>query len=66
MNTLLGLLNAIGIEEPQPAHNPIIKKICYCSKECVGSSVFFAFPGLHTQGDLYIEDAIEAGAVCIF
>ncbi|MDY0289815.1 MAG: UDP-N-acetylmuramyl-tripeptide synthetase [Sphaerochaeta sp.] len=66
MNTLLGLLNAIGIEEPHPAHNPIIKKICYNSKECVGSSVFFAFPGLHTQGDLYIEDAIEAGAVCIF
>ena len=66
MNTLLGLLNAIGIEEPHLDTSPTIKKICYHSKECVGSSVFFAFPGLHTQGDLYIDDAIAHGAVCIF
>lgn len=62
----MGLLNAIGIEEPHLDTSPVIKKICHNSKECVGSSVFFAFPGLHTQGDLYIEDAIAHGAVCVF
>ncbi len=66
MNTLLGLLNAVGIEEPHLAHNPIIKKICYNSKECVESSIFFAFAGIHTQGDLYIDEAISLGARCIF
>ena len=66
MNTLLGLLNAIGIEETNLAQPQVIKKICYNSKECVEASVFFAFPGLHTQGDLYIDDAIANGAVCIF
>ena len=66
MNTLLGLLNAIGIEASHLAQTPAIKKICYNSKECVKASVFFAFPGLHTQGDLYIDDAIAKGAVCIF
>jgi len=66
MNTLLGLLNAIGIEESHLAQAQVIKKICYNSKECVKASVFFAFPGLHTQGDLYIDDAIAKGSVCIF
>jgi len=66
MNTLLGLLNALGIETSHPAQTQIITKICYNSKECVEASVFFAFPGLHTQGDLYIEDAIAKGAICIF
>ena len=66
MNTLLGLLNAVGIEASHLAQSQVITKICYNSKECVGASVFFAFPGLHTQGDLYIDDAIANGAVCIF
>lgn len=66
MNTLLGLLNTIGIEETPFAQTPVIQKICYNSKECVQASVFFAFPGLHTQGDLYIDDAIANGAICIF
>ncbi|MBI9094286.1 MAG: UDP-N-acetylmuramyl-tripeptide synthetase [Sphaerochaeta sp.] len=66
MNTLSGLLNAIGIEEAQLAQTQLINKICYNSEECVEASVFFAFPGLHTQGDLYIDDAIDKGAVCIF
>lgn len=66
MNTLLGLLNAIGIEESHLFQTPVIKKICHNSKECIESSVFFAFPGMHTQGELYIEDAIARGAICIF
>lgn len=66
MNTLLGLLNAVGIEASPPAQAQAIKKICYNSKECEEASVFFAFPGLHTQGDLYIDDAIAKGSVCIF
>ena len=66
MNTLLGLLNAVGIEESHLAQTQVISKICYNSKECIEGSVFFAFPGLHTQGELYIDDAIAKGAVCIF
>ncbi len=66
MNTLSGLLNAIGIEEAPLAQTQVISKICYNSEECVEGSVFFAFPGLHTQGDLYIDNAIAKGAVCIF
>ncbi len=66
MNTLLGLLNAIGIEQPHLAQTHAIKKICHNSKECIQASVFFAFPGLHTQGDLYIDEAIANGAVCVF
>lgn len=66
MNTLLGLLNAIGIEASPLAQAQAINTICYNSKECSEASVFFAFPGLHTQGDLYIDEAIAKGAVCIF
>ncbi len=66
MNTLLGLLNAVGIEEPHLAHTQVIKKICHNSRECCEASIFFAFPGLHTHGDLFIDEAIARGAVCIF
>ncbi len=66
MNTLMGLLNAIGIDSSHLAQTQVIRKICHNSKECIASSVFFAFAGLHTQGELYIDDAIAKGAVCIF
>lgn len=65
MNTLLGLLNSVGIEDPTLCPSLTVSSICYNSKQCTEKSVFFAFSGLHTDGDLYIEEAIQNGAICI-
>lgn len=65
MKTLQILLEAIGIESSSASASISIQTISQHSKQCKPNSVFFAFQGLRTDGRLYIQEAIEMGAVCI-
>ncbi len=42
-----------------------IEKIAYHSKKVEKNSVFFAMNGANTNGDIYIEEAIQRGAIAI-
>lgn len=65
MKTLRTLLEAIGIDSTPQNASILIDTISQHSKQCTANSVFFAFHGLRTDGILYIQEAIEHGAVCI-
>jgi len=45
--------------------NPEVTSLEYDSRNVNSGSLFFALPGLHTDGSLYIDDAINRGAVVI-
>jgi UDP-N-acetylmuramoyl-L-alanyl-D-glutamate--2,6-diaminopimelate ligase len=45
--------------------NPLITGLEYDSRNIKSGNLFFALPGLHTDGSLYINDAIKNGAVVI-
>jgi len=45
--------------------DPLITGIEYDSRVIKPGNLFFALAGLHTNGDLFIDDAISRGAVCI-
>jgi len=42
-----------------------VSAVVYDSRACKPGSVFFAFPGIHTQGANYIADAIQNGAIAV-
>lgn len=65
MKTLRSLLEAAGLFVKGVPHSITIDTICQHSSRCNGNSVFFAFKGTHTNGSLYITEAIQNGAVCI-
>lgn len=43
----------------------IVNALSYDSREVCAGAAFFALPGIHTDGCLYIEAAIEQGAVAV-
>jgi len=45
--------------------DPFIASLEYDSRKVVPNSLFFALPGLHTDGHRYIKDAISKGAAAI-
>jgi UDP-N-acetylmuramoyl-L-alanyl-D-glutamate--2,6-diaminopimelate ligase len=45
--------------------NPPVTGLEYDSRKVRKGNIFFALPGLHTDGNLYIEDAISKGASVI-
>jgi len=45
--------------------DPLVTAIEYDSRKIKQGNLFFALPGLHTDGSLYIDDAIERGASVI-
>ena len=45
--------------------NPTVTGLEYDSRNVKPGNLFFALPGLHTDGSLYINDAINRGAVVI-
>jgi len=45
--------------------NPLVTGLEYDSRCINQGNLFFALPGLHTDGKLYIDDAIKRGAVVI-
>lgn len=65
MKTLASLLEVIGIEDSMQSESIQIQTISQHSKQCTPNSVFFAFNGLRTDGNLFIQEAINQGAVCI-
>jgi len=45
--------------------DPLITGLEYDSRAIKPGNLFFALSGLHTNGSLFIEDAISRGAVCV-
>ena len=45
--------------------DPLITGLEYDSRKIKPGNLYFALPGLHTDGHLYIEDAIKRGAAAI-
>jgi len=45
--------------------DPLITGLEYDSRAIKQGNLFFALSGLHTNGSLFIEDAISRGAVCV-
>jgi len=54
-----GLVTANGTSDP------VVNSLEYDSRKVKPGSLFFALPGLHTDGSLYIDDAVKNGAVVI-
>ncbi|MCL2809288.1 MAG: UDP-N-acetylmuramyl-tripeptide synthetase [Treponema sp.] len=58
-----------GLAEPysffKNGVDPLISSLEYDSRNVKPRSLFFALPGLHTDGSLYINDAINKGASVI-
>ena len=46
-------------------NDPIVTSLEYDSRNVQSGSLFFALPGLHTDGKLYIDDAVKRGASVI-
>jgi UDP-N-acetylmuramoyl-L-alanyl-D-glutamate--2,6-diaminopimelate ligase len=45
--------------------DPLVNALEYDSRKVKPGNLFFALPGLHTDGSLYINDAVKNGAVVI-
>jgi len=39
--------------------------LCYDSRECAPGDIFFALPGIHTDGKQFIQPALSKGAVAV-
>jgi UDP-N-acetylmuramoyl-L-alanyl-D-glutamate--2,6-diaminopimelate ligase len=57
--------NKAGLISREGDADPLITGLEYDSRNVKNGSLFFALSGLHTNGSLFIEDAISRGAVCI-
>lgn len=45
--------------------DPVITSLVYDSRKCQEGSLFFATDGIHTDGHLYIDQAIRSGAIAV-
>ncbi|MDR1617937.1 MAG: UDP-N-acetylmuramoyl-L-alanyl-D-glutamate--2,6-diaminopimelate ligase [Treponema sp.] len=52
-------------EFPLPGKDPVITGLEYDSRKVKPGNLFFALPGLHTDGRRYIREAAEKGAACV-
>ncbi|WP_320130558.1 UDP-N-acetylmuramyl-tripeptide synthetase [uncultured Sphaerochaeta sp.] len=66
MKQLFGLLDAVGLPLPAQSADIFLSELCYDSRQCKKACAFFAFEGIHTDGQQYIAQAIDNGAICIF
>lgn len=55
----------INIIETHGEGDPFIDRLCYDSRQVGPGSLFFALPGVHTDGHRFIPDALEAGASAV-
>ncbi|HEY9055018.1 MAG TPA: UDP-N-acetylmuramoyl-L-alanyl-D-glutamate--2,6-diaminopimelate ligase [Rectinemataceae bacterium] len=62
---LSALLNSISVLERRGNTDPGITDLQYDSRKCSPGSLFFAFPGLHSDGHDYIAQAISRGAAAV-
>lgn len=42
-----------------------VSRLTYDSRQCIPGSVFFAFPGIHSQGTDHVPDAVSRGAIAV-
>jgi len=54
-----------GFTGDEPFLDPLVTSIEYDSRNVKSGSLFFALPGLHTDGSVYINDAVKNGALVI-
>ena len=54
-----------GLIATEGTTDPLVTGLEYDSRNVKNGSLFFALPGLHTDGSFYIEDAIAKGASVI-
>ncbi|MEL3906595.1 MAG: UDP-N-acetylmuramoyl-L-alanyl-D-glutamate--2,6-diaminopimelate ligase [Treponema sp.] len=61
------ILHCLSGIQPVAVHGQdvTVYSLSYDSREVQKGAAFFALPGIHTDGSLYIESAIEHGAVAI-
>jgi UDP-N-acetylmuramoyl-L-alanyl-D-glutamate--2,6-diaminopimelate ligase len=56
---------AAGLVERRNGADPLITVLEYDSRKTQPGSLYFALPGLHTDGHRYIDDAIARGAAAV-
>ncbi len=59
------LVRADGEKIAEASFNPEISHIAFDSRDVSSGTIFFALPGTHTTGNVYIPQAIKAGAAAI-
>ena len=53
-----GTAEKSGLVISNGTSDPIVNSLEYDSRKVKPGSLFFALPGLHTDGSLYIDDAL--------
>jgi UDP-N-acetylmuramoyl-L-alanyl-D-glutamate--2,6-diaminopimelate ligase len=66
MEKLADLLYAAKLDASDVDSDLCLASLCYDSRQCTTGCAFFAFEGIHTSGQNFIDKAIENGAICIF
>ncbi len=59
------LIVSLDVLEHSGAENPEITELAYDSREVRPGTLFFALPGLHSDGHSYIPRAVAAGAAAV-
>ena len=62
---LSDLIKGFDISSIEGDVHHLISDLSYDSRECKAGSLFFALPGLHTDGKEYIIQAIQNGSVAV-
>ncbi len=62
LSEILKTLNVLEVHG-NSAHT--VQGLCYDSRECKPGDIFFALPGIHTDGTQYIFPALRKGAVAV-
>lgn len=58
-------ITGINIIERRGDGDPLINRLCYDSRQVAPGALFFALPGIHTDGHRFIPAALEAGAAAV-
>lgn len=62
---LTELLAAFPYCEKNGSGDPVIERIAFDSRDVSPGTLFFALPGTHTTGNVFIADAVAAGAAAV-
>lgn len=62
---LSNLVKRLATAEKRGNTNPVISSVVYDSRDVEKGSVFFALKGIHVDGHMYIETALDMGASAI-
>jgi len=63
--TLNELLTDINIKDIKGPAETRVSSLCWDSRDVKKGSLFFALPGIHTDGHNYIEKAVKSGAAAV-